>query len=212
MLKHMGVRFELFTDMVMFIELDIRDGLNQCSNRYARANNKYMPSYDPSKPLSYLMYYDVNNLYGWANQPLPYADFRWVNDVHNFDHRVRLAIIFLRWTWSTRNICMTRTLTYCSVRRARNHPANAMTSSLQHYKQLRQRYVIHYCNNITSYIIVTCSSVLVTVSTKVHRILQFAQFPSLRDYIELNTKFRTLTKIKKKIYTNLWITRYLAKS
>ena len=51
------------------------------SNRYGKANNKYMDKkYDPSQPSKYLAYLDANNLYGWTMmKPLPVGDFKWMS-------------------------------------------------------------------------------------------------------------------------------------
>jgi hypothetical protein len=46
------------------------------------ANNKYLDNYDKSKPSSFIMYWDANNLYGWAMcQFLPYKNLKFVDDV-----------------------------------------------------------------------------------------------------------------------------------
>ncbi|CAG9829812.1 unnamed protein product [Diabrotica balteata] len=79
MLKYTKQELELLTDpdMFLFVERGIRGSLSQvCSKRRVHANNKYMAYYDPSKPDSYLLYFDVNNQYGWAmSQYLPYGGF-----------------------------------------------------------------------------------------------------------------------------------------
>ena len=60
------------------VEKDIRDGICHAIHRYAKANNKYMKNYDKKIILSYLMYLDTNNLYGWAmSQNLPVNGFKW---------------------------------------------------------------------------------------------------------------------------------------
>lgn len=48
------------------------------SKRHAKANNPHLADYNPDKENNYIMYYDANNLYGWAmSQPLPYSGFKW---------------------------------------------------------------------------------------------------------------------------------------
>ena len=80
LLKKTGVELELFTDLEMhlFAERGIRGGISMVSKRYAKANNPLVPDYDASKPNSYIMYLDANNLYGWAmSKPLPKSNFKW---------------------------------------------------------------------------------------------------------------------------------------
>jgi hypothetical protein len=44
-----------------------------------------MENYDKDKLSSYIMYYDANNLYGWAmSEYLPTGGFRWLNGMKNF--------------------------------------------------------------------------------------------------------------------------------
>ena len=52
--------------MSLLVEKGIRVGICQAIHRYAKANNKYMNGYDKNAALSYIKYWDLNNLYGSA--------------------------------------------------------------------------------------------------------------------------------------------------
>ena len=72
------VELELLTDpdMYLFIEEGLRSGTSMISNRFSEANNPYVPDYDPTQENSYVIYFDANNLYGWAmSQSLPTGEF-----------------------------------------------------------------------------------------------------------------------------------------
>ena len=80
LLKKTGVELELLTDheMHLFVERGIRGGISMVSKRHAKANNPLVTDYNESKPNSYIMYLDANNLYGWAmSKPLPKSGFKW---------------------------------------------------------------------------------------------------------------------------------------
>ena len=50
--------------MYLFIEKGLRRGTSYIAKRYAKANNKYMKNYDPTKPFLQISNLDMNNFYG----------------------------------------------------------------------------------------------------------------------------------------------------
>ena len=86
--KKTEIELELLTgpNMLLMIEKGIRGRITQSIHRYAEANNKYMKNYDKNKESSFLIYSDVNNLYGWTmSQNLPVGSFMWIKDVSKID-------------------------------------------------------------------------------------------------------------------------------
>ena len=86
--KETKVILDLLTeiDMLLMVEKGIRGGTYHSIYRYAKANNKYMKVYDKNKELSYIQYWNVNNLYAWAmSQKLPVNNFEWIKDTSQFN-------------------------------------------------------------------------------------------------------------------------------
>ena len=72
--------------MLLMVEKGIRGGICHAIHQYAKANNKYMKDYDKNKELSYLKYWDVNNLYDLAmlKKKLPVNNFEWIENTSQF--------------------------------------------------------------------------------------------------------------------------------
>ena len=91
MLKMTKVELEKIRDpdKYMFFEQGIRDGVSYINKRYSKANNEYCKDYDKEKPKKYIMYLEMNNLYGYAmSQYLPYADFKWVKNIDTIKQKL----------------------------------------------------------------------------------------------------------------------------
>lgn len=214
-LRFSGARLELLTDpnMYLFISKGIRGGLSMVGKRYSVANNKLMgKKYDPSKPSNYIMYFDCNNLYGVAMMEyLPHSDFQWIaepsaellkavlsspkdsakgyilevdmefpEDLHDFFSDYPLAphkkfISFNEMSPHSQKVVEERRLKLCK--------AEKLLATLLK----KERYILHY-RNFQLY------SQLGAKFTKVYRVLQFNQKPSLKEYIEFNTEKRAASR------------------
>ena len=68
--------------MHLFIEKRLRGGISYIAKRYSEANNKSMKDYDPTKPSKFILYLDMNNLYG---KGVSGYLFNWLKNVDNLD-------------------------------------------------------------------------------------------------------------------------------
>ena len=91
MLKMTKVELEKISNpnKYMFFERRMRGGVSYINKRYSKANNKYCPDHDKEKPKNYIIYLDMNNLYGHAmSQYLPYANFKWVKNMDKIKQKL----------------------------------------------------------------------------------------------------------------------------
>ena len=63
MLKTTKIKLELFLDpdIYIFFEKDTNGGISHFSNRYSKANKKYLKSYDPKQESKDIIYLQENN-------------------------------------------------------------------------------------------------------------------------------------------------------
>ena len=90
MLKMTKVELEHISNINIrvFIERGMRGGISYIAKRHSKANNKYVKNYDSTKENVFIMYFDANNLYGWAmTQYLSYGSFKWMTKkkINDFD-------------------------------------------------------------------------------------------------------------------------------
>ena len=88
MLKMSGVKLEKISDIGRYlcIEKGLRGGISCIAKRYTKANNKCINDYDPKKQSTFISYFDINNLYGWAmSEYLPYKEFNCLKNIDKFN-------------------------------------------------------------------------------------------------------------------------------
>ena len=217
MLKMTKIELDLITDidMALFIEKGLRGGISYIAHRYARANNKYLPDYNPELDESYLMYLDANNLYGWAmSERLPTGNFKRLNNLPDTPEEIEFFLS--KYTEdSDKGIILEVDLEYqkelhqlhndypCAPEKkiitdellsdyARKIKEEHSVSSGKVPKLVttlndKEKYVSHY-RNLQLYL-----SLGICIK-KIHRGVEFDQSPWLKEYIDFNTEMRKNAK------------------
>ena len=109
-LKVTEVKLELLSDMdmLLMVEKGIRGGVSMISDRYGKANDKYMGDrFDDKEPSKYITYLDANNLYGWAmSKPLPTHGFKWmkVSELETWENHSCIQVVDLKYPKSLHDL------------------------------------------------------------------------------------------------------------
>ena len=177
--------------MLLMVEKGIRGGVSMVSNRYGKANNKYMgDSFDDTKPSKYITYLDANNLYGWAmSESLPTHGFKLMkkNELETWEKHSCILEVDLAYPKSLHDLHNDYPL---APERIKVNKVDKLIPNLGY----KEKYIIHY-KNLKQYLILGLKLV------EIHRGIKFEESPWLERYIALNTDLRTKAKtISKKAF------------
>lgn len=210
LLETTKVQLELLTDidMHLFMEKGLRGGVCMVSKRFAKANNPQCPDYDSTKPNSWIIYLDANNLYGWAmKQLLPVGGFQWVNpELHevvvtpddaaegyilevDLEYPEHLHDSHSDYPLAPELISIPKQWLSGYQRTLVNELGGKFAECMKLAPNLhnKERYIIHY-RNLKLY-----QSLGMRV-TKIHRAIKFRQEAWMAPYIQLNTDLRAKAK------------------
>ena len=195
MLKMTKINLELLSDVdkLLMIEKGIRGGISIISNRYGKANNKYMKDFKKKELSKYLMYVDANNLYGAAmSEKLPVHSFKWMTnkEIENIFNNQIIQV------WNKNPCILEVDLIYpeelhdlhndyplCPERVECDRGVKKLIPNLRH----KNNYVIHYKN------LMQCLRLGMKLK-KIHRGIKFIETAFLKPYIDKNTNLRAQAK------------------
>ena len=193
-LKMTNIQLELLSDvnMLLMFEKGIRGGISIISNRYGKANNKYMKDYNKNKDSKYLMYLDANNLYGCAmSEKLPTHGFKWLSsgEMENLFNNQIVQV------WEKIPCILEVDLEYPEkLHDSHNdYPLCPERVKCDKVKKLipnlrdKKNYVIHYKN------LMQCLRLGMKLK-KIHRGIRFVESEWMRLYINTNTNLRAQAK------------------
>ena len=171
--------------MLLIIEKGIRGGVSMISNRYGKANNKYMgDKFNPREPSKYLTYLDANNLYGAAmSMKLPTHGFKWMKDKELTTRRKYPCILEVDLEYPKELHDLHNDYPLAPERIMCKNKVDELIPSLQNI----EKYVLHY-KNLKQYLDLGLKL------TCIHRGIKFEESEWLKPYIDMNTKLRTKAK------------------
>jgi len=189
MLKCTKIQLDLIgdPDKSRFFQSATRASLVKFTPSISIANNKYLESFDPHKPLNFLAHLEAEGLYDWAMcQPLPFSNFSFLSssqiamlDVRNITPNGDLGYMLevdLKYPayLHRRHQC----LPFCPEK---------INSKLITDVTDKSNYVIHL-----KHLQLCLDHGLIL--TKIHRVLVFNQSCWLKPYVELNLNGRKLAQ------------------